>query len=42
MARLRIALLATLIVLLSACTRQPPETIIHRWGQATWNNSHWH
>lgn len=42
MARLRIVLLATLIVFLSACQSQSPETPIHRWDQAAWDNAHWH
>jgi hypothetical protein len=41
MARFRIALIATLILLLSACQPQGPETTIHRWDQATWDTARW-
>ena len=42
MPRFRILLLASLM-LLSACNRTaPPSEVIHRWDQATWNNSFWH
>lgn len=42
MPRVRIVLLAALIALLGACQPQGPETTLHRWDRASWDQSYWH